>query len=191
MNRHLKGLLLDNILKPRLVQILVRRHVHFDDERALVDGLQTEYLLFRESHLHSEVVEVEFVEHLFRPDGHALERVVLLRLQAVDPELGRDEDQSLDLRGVDGVGVIGDHDRVASDECPDSMDSRHLLHPGLEGHRTAEALDRLEAFHPDRLQFHSRFYPPLLVDCRHLELSSDDERYGDSHDSQYRRDVLS
>ena len=99
MQRHFEFLLIDNLLEPCLVEILRRIHINSDNERAGKLGLQTIYLLFSQTHLQTEIVQVELVIHVLCPDSHHLDTVRSGRIRSIHTELGRSEHAFLNLFG--------------------------------------------------------------------------------------------
>ena len=87
MDRHLERFLLHHLLEPVRVNLLVRSHIDLDYHRTVVHRLEAIDALVSGTQLHSEIIEIELVKHPFGADGHALERVIGRRLEAVYPEL--------------------------------------------------------------------------------------------------------
>lgn len=188
VDRHRQDLLFHDLLEPGLVEVLGRIHEDPHDERAVIFTLETVDLLARQTHLQAQVVEVGLVAHLLGTDGDDLDAVGCLRIQGVNPELGRHEDLFLDFLGGDDGRVVTDDHPVLADIRFDAAGACNPFEPCLEGHGTAVALDGTEILHLNRLDF-LRFTPGL-VDGRQFEHISDTESKNHQQHRQQSRDNL-
>ena len=181
MSRHLEDFHFHNLLEPVLGKILGRIHVDADYERTGKLGLETVDLLSCKPHLHAEVVDVHLVVHAFRTDGNYLERVDSIVVRSCDAELCRLVDRLLYLVRICLCWIIKDVCCMSVDECPYSVDARHLFKLCLEGHRTSVAFYRTESVDMDSLQrrlvdklghcsvFSHSLDTPFHIDSRKLE----------------------
>ena len=143
-----------------------------DYERAGIFRIESEdaQVLVGETELVREIVEVRAVEHLLGADGAHFHLRAIPPGWALDAAAGRHVNLLADFLRRDYGRIVADDHAMALHEGLHPVDAAHFLHPGLECHRAAEALDRREILYLHGFEFHILFHVPLLVYGREFEL---------------------
>ena len=145
MNRHYQDLAVHDLLEPGFIQILCGIHEHTHHHRAVVFRFDSIDALVLSAELQAEVVQVHLVVHLLYPQGDYFELGQRLGVGCGHLETGRNEYLGLNLISIGNRGIVRHHHGMAAHIGLDAVHSGNLLHPGLECHGTAIALDGLEA----------------------------------------------
>ena len=172
---HLEHLFVHDFFEEGFVKFLIRRGIDPYDERTVVLGFHAEDTLAGLAELEAEVVEIQFIVHLFGADGEDLQFGKFGGIGRPDAEVRRHKDLFLNLFGSGFGGIVTDDNRVATHEGLDAVYAADAFHPGLERHGTAVAFDGFEVLDFDGLQFHAFRNIPFFIDGRKFKAVAEKE----------------